>query len=269
MASYTPFYKKTSNKDLTDYPKQEIDFYTPLIKRSQIKPIPEKVETSDIYVSQEPIQEEYSPEPYVVNWKDTSREGKSKNAKQYLMDLLGLKDFQAAALVGTFLAESKLEEGAKNQWEASGKNSNVKSNQYGIGINQWTHDRHDNFVRWTKRHGNSLQSQLEFAADEIKRKFPEYLNALQSADTLDEATGYTYAMYTGANHRNVNKDNWKNFVAKTERPYIAMAKKNGWNLNNVGFNKRLTFANEAMSYNDGGKVSGYQKQFDLTHNPFK
>ena len=68
---------------------------------------------------------------------------------------------------------------------------------------------------------------MDFTTDEIKTKYPEFLAALRSAKTLEEAVGYVYTMYTGANYRDVNSSNLKAMIQKVERPYIDNAKKNG------------------------------------------
>lgn len=190
--------------------------------------------------------------PLTFNWKDNSLVGKSRNSREYLMKSLNLTDFQASALAGVFRAESGLNPGAENDFEKSGQSSNVKANQYGIGINQWTHGRHDNYVNWIAQHGSGLQSELDFTTDEIKTKYPEFLAALRSAKTLEEAVGYVYTMYTGANYRNVNSSNLKAMIQKVERPYIDNAKKNGWSAYGVGFNKRLREATAVLQCKLGG-----------------
>jgi hypothetical protein len=190
--------------------------------------------------------------PLTFNWKDNSLVGKSRNSREYLMKSLNLTDFQASALAGVFRAESGLNPGAENDFEKSGQSSNVKANQYGIGINQWTRGRHDNYVNWIAQHGSGLQSELDFTTDEIKTKYPEFLAALRSAKTLEEAVGYVYTMYTGANYRNVNSSNLKAMIQKVELPYINNARKNGWSTAGVGFNKRLREATAVLQCKLGG-----------------
>lgn len=208
----------------------------------------EEVETSNS--SQLPKLKPITPP--TINWNDNTLEGKSRNAKNYYMQNYGLTDFQASALIGVFRSESGLREGIENQWEKSGGNSNVKASQAGIGINQWTHKRHDDYKKWVASHGRGFKSELDFAMDEIQRKYPEFWKALRSSKSLDEATGYVYTMYTGANYRNVNASNWKRLAQRVEKPYLAMARKNGWSLDGVGFNKRLREANAVLSCKLGG-----------------
>ena len=143
----------------------------------------------------------------LIDWNNQTREGKGRAAKQYLMQRLGLKDYQAAALVGSFMRESGLNINAENKAEKAGKNPAVKASQYGIGIGQWTHSRHDDLVNWITKNGNTLQSQLDFAADEIIRKYPQFLNMLKQSENSDEASDYVFAMYTGANYTKANKNN--------------------------------------------------------------
>ena len=82
-----------------------------------------------------------------IDWNDTSRQGKSKSARNYLMENLGLTKAQASGIIANLLSESGLKEGAENAAEKTGKNSSVKSSQYGIGIGQWTGKRHDDYVK--------------------------------------------------------------------------------------------------------------------------
>lgn len=189
-----------------------------------------------------------------IDWNDTSRQGKSKSARNYLMENLGLTKAQASGIIANLLSESGLKEGAENAAEKAGKNSSVKSSQYGIGIGQWTGKRHDDYVKWIGNHGNSLQSQLDFAIDEIQRKYPEFLNVLRTAETPEEASDYTYAMYTAANHRNVNRDNIQQVIGGIERAYDAKHRElYGRTFNNHSVRRRKT-ALEVMGYKGGGIV---------------
>lgn len=52
------------------------------------------------------------------------------------MSRLGLSDYQASAIVGSFMRESGLNINAENKAEKLGKNSSVNPSQYGIGIGQ-------------------------------------------------------------------------------------------------------------------------------------
>lgn len=207
-----------------------------------LNPLPDtKTETEETPITAE-----------IINWNDTSKSGKGRAARQYLMNALGLQSHQAAALVGSFMRESGLNINAENKLEKAGRNPSVKPNQYGIGIGQWTHNRHDDFVNWTHLHGDSLQSQLNFAIDEIQRKYPEYLAALKQASNSDEASDLTYVMYTGANHKNVTKANLANLVANLENKYrtkhIELYGKDSGNHSEA----RRKASREALSYKLGG-----------------
>ena len=126
--------------------------------------------------------------------------------------------------------------------------------------------------------------------DEIQRKYPEFLAALRTAETPEEASDYTYAMYTAANHRNVNKNNIQSIISGIERMYDAKHKEMyGKTFNNHSDRRRRT-ALEVMGYKGGGivkiqngnklttpsskqsmvlienKPNGYQRQYNLSDN---
>ena len=209
----------------------------------------------------------------LIDWDNQSKEGKGKAAKQFLMRRLGLTDYQAAALVGSFMRESGLNINAENKAEKAGKNPSVKASQYGIGIGQWTHNRHDDFVNWITEHGNTLQSQLAFAADEIERKYPQFLKMLKQADNSDEASDYVFAMYTGGNYTKANKSNIHSIVDQLDEKYGAKhIQLYGKNTNNHSAARKKA-AREALTYQFGGILDKqplpYAKQFDLSLNPFK
>lgn len=198
------------------------------------------------------VAEEEETPVATIDWNDTSRQGKSKSARNYLMNGLGLTKAQASGIIANLLSESGLKEGAENTAEKAGRNSSVKSSQYGIGIGQWTGKRHDDYVKWIGSHGNSLQSQLDFAIDEIQQKYPEFLAAIRTAETPEEASDYTYAMYTAANHRNVNRDNIQRIIGGIEKAYdVKHQELYGRTFNNHS-NRRRKTALEVMGYKGGG-----------------
>lgn len=242
---YTPYVNQVSKIQNPQFDfEMELPRITKRKKQEEISlaPLPETQEV----VVEEPIA--------TINWNDSSRQGKSRSAREYLMNGLGLTKAQASGIIANLLSESGLNEGAENIAEKSGKNSSVKSSQYGIGIGQWTGKRHDNYVKWIGSRGNSLQSQLDFAIDEIKQKYPEFLAAIRTAETPEEASDYTYAMYTAANHRNVNKNNIQHIISDIERNYDAKHKEMyGRTFNNHSAKRRKT-ALEVMGYKGGGIV---------------
>lgn len=181
--------------------------------------------------------------------KDGSNRDKQRVTSKYLQEQLGLTREQAAALVGIWQAESSFNLNAANQAEKSGKNKSVKSSQYGIGIGQWTHDRHDNFVNYINAHGGnySLKNQLDFAIEEIKTKYPEFLSNLKSASNIKDATAYAYVQYVGANERNI-KDTADLYarVNKTVNRYRQKHLELYGKATN-GFEQRLKFANNSLN----------------------
>ena len=241
---YTPYV----NQIQTQFKPIEPDnFDIPIVKSVQkpkeeisLAPLPELKET----VVQTPVVS--------IDWNDSSRQGRSRTARDYLMNGLGLTKAQSSGIIANLLSESGLNINAENAAEKAGKNSSVSSSQYGIGIGQWTGKRHNDYVNWVNSHGNSLQSQLDFAMDEIQRKYPEFLAALRTAETPEEASDYTYAMYTAANHRNVNKNNIQSIISGIERMYDAKHKEMyGKTFNNHSDRRRKT-ALEVMGYKGGG-----------------
>ena len=180
---------------------------------------------------------------------DGSNKDKQRITNKYLREKLGLTKEQAAALVGIWQAESNFKLDAANQAEKAGKNSSVKSSQYGIGIGQWTHSRHDDFVNYINTHGGnySLKNQLDFAIEEIKTKYPEFLSNLRSASNVKDATAYAYVQYVGANERNIKdiSDLYAR-VNKTVNRYRQKHLELYGKATN-GFEQRLKFANDSLN----------------------
>ena len=279
---YTPYVNQiqTQSKPIESY-----NFDVPIVKSVQkpkeeisLAPLPELKET----VTQTPAVS--------IDWNDSSRQGRSRTARDYLMNGLGLTKAQSSGIIANLLSESGLNPNAENAAEKAGKNSSVSSSQYGIGIGQWTGKRHDAYVNWTKNHGNSLQSQLDFAIDEIQQKYPEFLEAIRTAETPEEASDYTYAMYTAAAHKNVNRNNIHNIINGIEKLYDKKhTEMYGRTFNNHS-NRRRKTALEVMGYKGGGivkmqngnklttpsskqsmilvenKPNGYQRQYNLSDN---
>ena len=100
---------------------------------------PQQSTTSNFTLGTEPEfdmpQEEEVKTPDIV-LKGDSYDQKKDFAVKYLAKNLDLTDYQAAAIAGVFDAESSFNLNAQNLSEKSGKNSSVKSSQYGIGIGQ-------------------------------------------------------------------------------------------------------------------------------------
>lgn len=281
---FTPYVNQTQT---ISKPSNQDIFDIPIIKGNK-KP-KEEIVLAPLPQVKEPVVQT----PTVsIDWNDSSRQGKSKSAREYLMKGLNLTKAQASGIIANLLSESGLNANAENTAEKAGKNSSVSSSQYGIGIGQWTGKRHNDYVNWVNSRGNSLQSQLDFAMDEMQRKYPEFLAALRTAETPEEASDYTYAMYTAANHRNVNKNNIQSIISGIERKYDAKHKEMyGKTFNNHSDRRRRT-ALEVMGYKTGGilkmqsgnkfgdqpstkqpvvlvqeKPKGYQRQYNLLDSP--
>lgn len=180
---------------------------------------------------------------------DGTNEEKRRAATKYLMKNLNLTKVQASALIGNWDGESKFVLNAENEHEKAGKSKYVKASQYGIGIGQWTHGRHDNYVNYINSHGKStsLQNQLDFAIDEIKTKYQDYLNNLRTADNIKDATAYTYVQYVGGNNTNIkDKEDLYRRVNKMVEKYKTTHLEQYGKASN-GFEIRLNAAQKNLS----------------------
>lgn len=250
---YKSFYPTTSSEDnLKEFLEEKQPSYpVQPIYIKQIMPI----ETTEVVRDPEHQEEQpateftWSEKDLNVLNTDGSNQDKQRVASKYLQENLGLTKEQAAALVGIWQAESNFNLRAVNQAEKAGKNSAVKASQYGIGIGQWTHSRHDDFVNYINAHGGnySLKNQLDFAIDEIKTKYPEFLSNLKNASNVREATGYAYVQYVGANERNIKDINdLEARITKVANRY--MRKHVGlYGKATNGFEQRLKFANNSLN----------------------
>ena len=128
---YIPTYQTVQ---ITGYKKQ----FSPEEEEGEVFR-PQQSTTSNFTLETEPEfdmpQEEEVKTPDIVLEGD-SYDQKKDFAVKYLAKNLDLTDYQAAAIAGVFDAESSFNLNAQNLSEKSGKNSSVKSSQYGIGIGQ-------------------------------------------------------------------------------------------------------------------------------------
>lgn len=267
---YTPFIEddeKIESDDLYDFitTHRQSSFPVEPVKIQQVsssqpttvQSIQQKEETPSVETPVEtPVEEIQQPvekpansfterESYVLSNDGTNKE-KRQVAIKYLQQRLSLSKEQAAALVGIWQAESGFNLNAENKAEKAGKNSAVKSNQYGIGIGQWTHSRHDDYVNYTKG-DNSLRSQLDFAANEIETNYQDFLNNLRSAKNIKDAVAYAYIQYVGGNEKNI-KD-ITDLYARVNRMVNRYRKKHLelYGRASNGFEQRLKFAIESLN----------------------
>ena len=255
--AFTPYLKEEEKKtELVDEP--DITPYQPTIVYKE-KP----VETEEMVLPKEPITEEpITEEPpqemstpeltekdiKVLNTDGTEDE-KQVAAIKYLSQKLQIRPDQAAGVVGIFTHESHFKLNSENKMEKRGENENVKSNEYGIGINQWTHGRHHDYVNWITSHGNnSLKTQLDFAINEIETKFPDFLNNLRNSENVQDATAYTWMQYTGAQHKNFTKDYmYSTLIPRKEAASAAWLQKHLGRVGTQGkLERRVKYANEAL-----------------------
>lgn len=127
-------YQQTTNKDFST-PAQEPEIpivgYKPRFRQPE-EPVEE---TPEISQETETVSQE-QPQGAELDFSNTTNLGMRHTASKYLQQKLGLTKEQAAGLIGVWQAESGFNLGAENKEEKAGKNSSVRSNQYGIGIGQ-------------------------------------------------------------------------------------------------------------------------------------
>ena len=252
-------YRPTENRDFSedsDFPQYEED-YAPQVLQQEAPTIvgyrPKFRPTST--VSKPVFQKE--PQGGELDFNSTTNLGMRYTASKYLQQKLGLTKEQAAGLIGVWQAESLFNVNAENKEEKSGKNKSVKSNQYGIGIGQWTGSRHDDFTKYVNDHGGKadLKTQLDFAIDEIQTKYKDFLNNLRTAKTVEDATAYTYAQYTAANEKHIKDlDDLYARVSKIESRYAKKHKEIYGKAGSGAFNKRVRFAQESIFAKKGAKL---------------
>lgn len=130
-------YQATVNKDFsssTQEPEEPIIGYQPRF-RPKTQETTQSAETQENTPQVETVSQE-KPQGAEIDFSNTTNLGMRHAASKYLQQKLGLTKEQAAGLVGVWQAESGFNINAENKEEKAGKNSSVKSNQYGIGIGQ-------------------------------------------------------------------------------------------------------------------------------------
>lgn len=113
----------------------------------------------------------------------------------------GLRDFQAAGLVGSFVVETgsrRLPAGTKQRGGGPGR-----------GIAQWEKGaRFDDLVAFAKQRGSTwhdLDTQLEFVMHEFATSEQAAYQALQQAESLEQATSAVLNQYERPANRSVVK----------------------------------------------------------------
>lgn len=101
----------------------------------------------------------------------------------------GLSDVAINGLIGVAMSESGLNYNIINQAE---KDAGLSG--YGKGLFQWSDSRKTNLQ---SKYGENptLEQQLEFSWEEMQER-PKFLQLLQSAKTIEEATDYVHRGYT-------------------------------------------------------------------------
>jgi hypothetical protein len=141
---------------------------------------------------------------------------KAKSITEKLMSDLKLKDFQAAAIVGSLIAESGL---YPDRIQGSGvKLGKLKINgTTGYGYAQWTYKgRQENLATYASSKGVNYQTQnltddinYEFLIKEIKGEYPGYftgfLKNLQKTTNVDNATNLVTYKYENPAIKNVSE----------------------------------------------------------------
>lgn len=186
---------------------------------------------------------------------DGTNEQKLAASLHYLQDQYGFSKAGASGFLACLNASSHMKLGAANKQEKNGQNGNVNKNQYGIGIMQWTHGRHDDFLNYVKNNGGKadLKTQLDFGMTELARK-PELLAKLQSIENPEDAAAYTWACFMAEQNKVSTLDTKEklykkvaSIVEKKRRTYNGM----GYKYNN-GWTKRQGYANEIFAMAKNG-----------------
>lgn len=127
---YKPTVNNRSYEDTYETPEYTIPEFQGYKRQFNIQPVEEPKEE---IVEEEPY---LSEEDLNILETDGSAKDKARITNKYLQQQLGITPEQAAALVGIWQAESGFNLNAENKAERAGKNSAVRSSQYGIGIGQ-------------------------------------------------------------------------------------------------------------------------------------
>lgn len=217
------------------------------------------IEEPEPEVKEEP---EFSERELEVLQTDGTAQEKADVTNKYLQKRLGLTNEQAAALVGVWKAESGFNLNAENAEEKAGKSKYVKPTEYGIGIGQWTKSRHNDYVNYIRNNGgkNNLQTQLDFAIDEIQNKYSDYLNNLRTAENVQDATAYTYTQYVGGAEKNIRDlDDLYARVRNMEQKYINAHRQIYGKAGSGNFDRRVRFATESLLAKLGTKLPDIRK----------
>ncbi len=257
MIQYIQTQNQISNPEIPEIKGYQKQFFINKPQGDVEKPVIEKPIT-------EPIEEEVTEEPSSftdqelnVLLNDGTSKEKAKVASKYLQQNLNLTKEQASSLIGVWQSESGFNLNAENKAEKAGKSRYVKSDEYGIGIGQWTGDRHKDYTNYINNNGgvNNLKTQLDFAINEIKTKYSDYLTNLQSAKSVRDATAYTYVQYVGSNQKNIKDlDDLYKRVMKLENKYASVHKELYGKSGSGSFERRVRNAEQSIYAKYGAKL---------------
>jgi len=122
----------------------------------------------------------------------------------------GLPPVAAAALVGNFVAESGLRTDARNPRDG-------RDGSDSIGISQWNSTRAEGLKRFAAARGTSwtdLNTQLEFALEEMRTTERGTYDRLLNARTVDEATEIAIGFFRPAGWTSANPRGGHNFSGR-------------------------------------------------------
>jgi hypothetical protein len=112
-------------------------------------------------------------------------------AYKYLMNELGLKDYQAAGIVGNMVRESGVDPN-KKELTSDPNNPDFIQSGKGSGINQWTSaGRQKNLVAFANKLGlppTDFAVQLAFTKEEFTGAYKPVYEKMLAAKTIEEAT---------------------------------------------------------------------------------
>ena len=117
-------------------------------------------------------------------------------------------------------------------------------------------------MNWINAHGgkNDLKTQLDFAIDEIQNKFGDYLNNLRNAQSVKDATAYTYLQYTGGQHTGIkDTDDLYRRVSKMEAAYAKKHQELYGKSGSGDLDRRVKYAEESIFAKLGAKLPKFQE----------
>lgn len=189
------------------------------------------------------------------DWTSKDPDTIKRTASKYLQKELSLTPIQIAGLLGNWDRESGFILNAENADAKAGLNPNVKPSGADLGIGQWTNKRRESLLNFAKSRnsGLDLKTQLDFAVWEIRNKYPDFLENLRKAKSVEESTAYAYTQYVAGGEHNIKDvDDLMRRVRNIEQRYINLQIKMHGKDSGNHYNKRVEAARKLIFNKRGG-----------------